>query len=144
MAKKLKIDLVGIGVRAGATGAGAFAAVKLNQLHIGKDATTGAIKTVGSLDAKTRGGAKVVLGAAAPILAAMFVKDKTIQSAIEAAGNGMMSIGAVELANGFITDPTKKLAVSGIGRLPQFIGARQLDYTEDYSGGAGSAGSKIV
>ncbi|MEO5681453.1 MAG: hypothetical protein ABIQ88_02365 [Chitinophagaceae bacterium] len=111
-----KIDIKGIALKVGGIGAGAYAAVKIDKIAF-----------VGNLSPMVRGIGKVALGALLPVIA----KQKP-GSILEHVGNGLISIGALQLASKFDTS----ISIAGLGELPSL---GQVYYDEAYTAGVGAS-----
>ncbi len=104
-----KINLKGAALKVAGTGAGAYAAIKLNKISF-----------VANLSPVIRGVAKIGIGALLPGL----LKQKP-GSIADHAGNGMIAIGALELASKFDTS----ISISG------FPTVGKIYYDEAYQSG---------
>lgn len=111
-----KINIKAAGLKVAGTGAGAYAAIKLNKIGF-----------IGNLSPLMKGLAKIAVGALLPVL----TKQKP-GSIVEHAGNGMIAIGALEAASKFDTS----ISVAGLGELPSL---GQVYYDEAYTAGVGAS-----
>jgi hypothetical protein len=112
----MKIKIVDIAVKAGGVSAGAVLAKFADKL-------------VPNLNPAIRGAAKIAIGAVVP---AFMPKQKFV----EHMGNGMIAVGAVELAGNFvpaIVSGTNDSPMSGIGS------GEPMTIDEDYEAGLGEA-----
>jgi hypothetical protein len=112
-----KLNIKGIGLKVAGTGAGAYAAVKLDKISF-----------VANLSPMVRGLIKVAIGALLPSIA----KQKP-GSILEHVGTGMIAVGALQLATKF--DSTIALAGIGDAELPTL---GQVYYDEAYTNVAGT------
>lgn len=95
---KPKIDIKGTAMKLAAIGGGAVAASSLNKIDF-----------IAKQTPLVRGGIKVALGAFGP----QFLGGKGKNAFVQALGDGMISMGALELANATIFKD-KPISISGV------------------------------
>jgi hypothetical protein len=113
-----KINVKDLAIKAAGVGAGAYAAQKLNSIQFVKDQKPA-----------LRGAVKMAIGA---LLPAFLAKGKKA-AIIEGVGNGMIAVGALEVASAF---DDKMPSLAGIGAGNDVLGAIRFDesYTRPVSG----------
>ena len=110
-----KFDIKGMAIKAATTGAGAVAGGMLNKIGF-----------VANQKPLIRGLIKIVAGSVLPAVLAKGKKSEMFSNI----GNGMVAVGALEVANGFLPDGSK-VSLSGVPTMPS------LGYS--YLQGAGMA-----
>jgi hypothetical protein len=117
-----KIDVKGIAIRSACLGGGAYASVKLNKIGF-----------IGKQKPALRGAIKIALGAFLP----PFLAKGKQAAYIGNVGDGMISLGAIELATAFDKNLATDISTSiaGIGELNTM---GEVIFDESYTSGVGA------